>query len=339
MSAMPDNFEARVTRWRRRHALAARRIAGVLLSVLSLWFVGWLSVGDQILVVRWGAFIAPWLGILTLATAALFLLGSRRWWALATFTLALLILTPVLPRFNPARWFSAPRSADLTVMTFNVSMLNHDYHAIARLIAREQPDIVFVQQLGDLEALRRALRLEPGHRDYHSFPSQTADTAIFSRFALSDGQTFEYQASAVATVGGCRVRLWSLHAPHGQFDMPAQKKFFGDIAGRLRSETLPLIVGGDFNSTEFNSVQAPLRSEAVDAFAAVGTGLGFTFPSRVRRLGTLGPLFRIDHILVRDLVAVSASVLSDGANSDHLPTIASLALSKVAGKSCPTRSP
>lgn len=305
--------------WRQRHMAVFRATGAALAGLIALWFVSWLLVGDGLLLVRWGAFAAPLLATLSLVAAGMFALGRRPWWGASATGLALLILLPVIPRFNPARWFRTSEADDLRVMTFNSSTLNTDYAAVAGLIVREHPDIVFLQQTRDLPALLRKIRTLPGSFQYQRFPTHAADAVILSRFALSNGQEFPAQVGAVIAIDACHVRLWSLHAPHGQLDIDTQQYFFEQAALSVADEKLPVIAGGDLNSTEFNSDQAPLRAQLIDAFATAGAGLGFTFPSHVRRFGTFGRLFRIDYIFFRGLVATAAWTVGDNAKSDHFP--------------------
>jgi vancomycin resistance protein VanJ len=269
--------------------------------------------------------------MLALLAAGLFVLGRVLWRALLALAVALLILIPALPRFNPIRWLSSAPPGDLRVLTFNTSTMNSDFDAIAKLIVRERADIVLLQQISDLTALKAQISRTPGHFGYFSFPEHTADMAILSRFPLLQSQTFGERVTSVATIGKCQIRLWDLHAPHGQFAIENQEQFFIAAAAALDDEKLALIVTGDLNSTEFNSAQAPLRAELRDAYAEAGSGFGSTFPSRVRRFGMLGPLFRIDHVFFRGLEPASAWVVSDNAGSDHLPVLVTFKFRPICG--------
>jgi vancomycin resistance protein VanJ len=326
MGVKTAKFRIGFAKWCRTYAAPLTYVAAVVTGAATLWLVGWALVGDGMLIVRWGAYAAPWLALSVLAAAGLFGLVRRPWAAVVALAVGLLILSPVLTRFNPLRWSPDKSSGGLKVMTFNTSDLNLDIEAIAGLIGRERPDIVFLQQIADLKRLQQRLAAQ-GYR-YTAFPEHTDDTVILSRFPLSQSKSFGTRTTSVAAVGGCKVRLWSLHAPHGQFTIDEQTRYFDLAADALRDETLPLIVAGDFNSTEFNTVQAPLRVRLRDAYAETGSGFGFTFPSDVRRMGTLGKLFRIDHILFRDLAAQAAWVADDNAGSDHFAVVAILRLAQ-----------
>ncbi len=321
MAWNPDIVATALTALRRwRHGFAVAAIA--LLVPIALWLLGWLSIGDDWLPVRWGAFVAPWLALLALLAGCCLWLSGRHWFAAPAVVLVILILLPVMPRLNPARWATSTETGDLRVMTFNTSVANSDFAAIARLIVRERPDVVLLQQLGSLSALDAELSRLPGHIRYFHAPDRLADTIILSRFKLSQTKEFFQRVTAVAPIHGCQVRLWDYHAPHGQYGAAEQAVYFQEIGQALRDEKLPVIAGGDLNSTEFNSVQAPLRNELKDVFTEVGAGFGFTFPSPIRRFGWLGSLFRIDHILDRSLQPAAAWTVGDSAGSDHFPVMA-----------------
>lgn len=324
MTSLAGRAVAVAEGWRRRNATRLRIFGAVLSALIGLWFAGWLLAGDSLLPIRWGAYGAPFLAVLAMVAAAALLCGRKPVWAAAAAILGILILVPVWPRLSPARWGGAAQPYDLRVMTFNVSSLNAEYGRIADLIVRERPDVVFLQQTRDLHALRIAIQAR--HGAYRSYPDGNSDTVILSRLPLSRGRQFAWMTSGVASIGRCRVNLFDLHAPHGQYDAGGQELFFENAARAVADSASPVIAGGDLNSTEFNLVQLPLRAQVSDAFARAGFGFGFTFPSHVRRFGTFGPLLRIDHIFFRGLSVANAWVLGDSANSDHFPVEATFRL-------------
>jgi vancomycin resistance protein VanJ len=82
---------------------------------------------------------------------------------------------------------------------------------------------------------------------------------------------------------------------------------------------LQSLVAGDFNSPPGSHGLRPLRRRLADAFAADGSGFGFTFPNRL-------PLLRIDYLLVSpELAVLDCRVLRTGA-SDHRAVVADLRL-------------
>jgi endonuclease/exonuclease/phosphatase (EEP) superfamily protein YafD len=303
------------------------RSAGhVLFFAIVLWWLGWLALGDNSLPIRWGAYVAPFLGLASFSAGIFYVLGKRPQYAIPATIIGILILAPVLPQFWPGRWFASTDTSDFKILTFNTSDDNTDLGPIAAFIVRERPDIIFLQQIIDMPRLEAEIVRRSKSHAYTVFPNHFADVVILSRFPLAQAQDLKVRTTAVVTIKGCHVRLWGLHAPHGHIDADDQARYFVDVARSVENEKLPVVVAGDLNSTEYNSTQAPLRAELRDAFAEVGIGLGLTFPSHVRRFGTFGRLFRIDHVFYRGLSPVNAWVVNEDMNSDHFPQFATFRL-------------
>jgi endonuclease/exonuclease/phosphatase (EEP) superfamily protein YafD len=94
------------------------------------------------------------------------------------------------------------------------------------------------------------------------------------------------------------------------------------LLARLEGIEGPLVVIGDFNTTDQQSLYAPLTRRLRDAHRESGWGMGFTFLSG-RGAGL--PVWRIDYVFHSlDLLALSARVGERG-GSDHRPVIARLA--------------
>jgi vancomycin resistance protein VanJ len=86
----------------------------------------------------------------------------------------------------------------------------------------------------------------------------------------------------------------------------------------IEQETDPVIVVGDFNSTQHHWVYRHISRSLTDAHRAAGSGFGWTFPAH-------RPLVRIDHVLVSGAWAVVRThVSSHHATSDHRPVVTRL---------------
>lgn len=85
-----------------------------------------------------------------------------------------------------------------------------------------------------------------------------------------------------------------------------------------RAESIPFVVGGDFNSTPEDPVQQTLKSAGLrDAWLECGQGDGFTYPADA-------PSKRIDYLfLTGDLHCAAARVI-DTQISDHRPVLVTL---------------
>lgn len=90
------------------------------------------------------------------------------------------------------------------------------------------------------------------------------------------------------------------------------------IAERVRQDTVPVIVAGDFNGTPNNWEYHRLKNGRTDAYRRAGSGRGATY--RADR-----PVVRIDHVLVDPAWTVSAARVPMVGFSDHLPVAVRLA--------------
>ena len=101
----------------------------------------------------------------------------------------------------------------------------------------------------------------------------------------------------------------------------------------IEVETRPLIVTGDFNMTERCGDYASIAHHLRDAFRAVGTGLGHTFPrfgARPRAFPVPWPMLRLDYVWHSDHFEAASAEVGDAGQSDHHPVIAGLRWSRVA---------
>jgi endonuclease/exonuclease/phosphatase (EEP) superfamily protein YafD len=94
----------------------------------------------------------------------------------------------------------------------------------------------------------------------------------------------------------------------------------------------PIIVAGDFNTTDQSDAYAILADHLTDAHYAAGWGMGHTFPAYAgsfRGLPIVPRQMRLDMIFhSEEFVALSSRVSCAYGESDHLPVLARLAWRK-----------
>ncbi len=95
----------------------------------------------------------------------------------------------------------------------------------------------------------------------------------------------------------------------------------------LRAETLPFVVGGDFNMSDQSLIYGEVAVVMNDSFRSAGWGFGTSWRVDVERQGRgLPPLIRIDYLWHSDEFVALTSEQGPFLGSDHLPLMSTLAL-------------
>ena len=98
------------------------------------------------------------------------------------------------------------------------------------------------------------------------------------------------------------------------------------VAEDIATSNGPLILGGDFNTTDQTQTYRMVNKHLRDAHREAGCGFGFTYPSSMSILGGRVPIpsvVRIDHIFYNErFVAINARTLKESGGSDHFPVVA-----------------
>lgn len=189
------------------------------------------------------------------------------------------VLISCSPRNNPATATGSSPAGSIKFMTYNVHHCNPpskpgviDVDAIAGVIRKENPDIVALQEI-DVNTRRSGnineaalLSQKTGYHSFHfskSIDHEGGDYGIMilSKYPLSDMETHklptdpatggEPRVLSLATAqlpDGKKIRVASVHLDfHGKTNGPLQMR---EVNRVLAKESLPVIIGGDFNATE-----------------------------------------------------------------------------------------
>lgn len=252
------------------------------------------------------------------------------------------------------------QAATLTVVTFNVWGDNPRTADVIDWLRETNADVVLLQEIPPQWAGDGI----PELRDlYPHQVSQPADFhywghAILSRhpIVLSDRYTLENTGInahefAHIDVNGQTVAVYNVHLwmPLGErqrvpvendvspyahmlsrYDERGRNGQIAALVALLADETLPFIVGGDFNmsatSTQYDALAAVMR----DSHREAGWGPGPTWPqNRFAGLpGWVPPVLRIDYIWHSDAFTTVAVERGPSLGSDHLPVVATLHFAK-----------
>jgi endonuclease/exonuclease/phosphatase (EEP) superfamily protein YafD len=237
----------------------------------------------------------------------------------------------------------------LRVMTINQMYTNSHITDLIAAIRAQSADIVAIQELspGLADAAGQQLRAEypyqflaPG--DYDS------GLGVLSRYPLRQAahETEFTGQRMMVDIGGQPITLINVHPRAPQvstrrlrqfrpvkvvlnYDTSQRGRELPQLLEEVDAIQGPLIVLGDFNTSDREPPYAELAARMHDAFGETGWGFGFTFPSdkKLARLRVPFPLVRIDYIWSRDAVMpASARVVCNFGGSDHCAVVAELAV-------------
>ena len=238
-------------------------------------------------------------------------------------------------------------AARLRVMTINQLYTNQRVADLIAAIRAQNADIVAIQELSEpvAEAAARQLRdayphqfLTPGAEDY--------GLGILSRYPLRmSARTRGFVGlRTIVDVDGTAITLINVHlnAPQVRtrrlrqfrpvkvvldYDTSRRARDFPILLREIDAVEGPLVVMGDFNTSDREPPYAELAARLHDAYREAAWGFGFTFPDdqRIARLAVPFPLVRIDYVWSRGgLAPASARVACDSGGSDHCAVVADL---------------
>jgi endonuclease/exonuclease/phosphatase (EEP) superfamily protein YafD len=267
-------------------------------------------------------------------------LATRQWRLVAASTpLGVLFLVITVGAFLPAHPPSSA-GASIKVMSVNLLMVNRATAPTIAEIERESPDVIAFQEVSP--HWQKALEASLGGRYPYRLQEVRDDSfgaALYSRLPLANSTTelplgngndpdlgtIEVPSirAEIQHEGGTWV-VYNVHTlpPRLLSYIRVQRRQFRDLSAFLQRETLPTLVTGDFNWTQFTSYHTGMRELGfVDAHAQAGRGLGATWPA-------IGPLrfvpgIRLDHLYLRGLVCTSCAT-GAALGSDHRAVIATV---------------
>ena len=326
------------------------------LLVIS-WFVLHTLLGDR---PWWLALInifAPHLFLPLLLLLPLALLAQRRIAMMSLIPPLLLfvwlygnLFIPMPPTATAAE--GGPIADDaFTVMTFNVHARSHSKETARVILENGLPDLVAIQELRS--GMARILAEELGEH----YPYQVYDTVywrngtgILSRYPLTELTidhlySNEWELQIVeAEINGQTVTIYNVHPASTNISRYLNRYYrpidgiknsirvrewnIGRLLKDAQTRTGPVLILGDFNTTDQSDAYAHLSTQFEDAHRAAGWGFGHTFPAysgSYRHIPIFPRQVRIDMIFYSaDFQAVDSWVSDVYGESDHLPVLARL---------------
>jgi len=227
-------------------------------------------------------------------------------------------------------------------MTFNVEHGWVGASNVAEAVKSQNVDAFCFQELGlgeDRETIEDLKDLLPEY-SFISDGSRTSGTRLpilrQQSILLTHAGVGWTMIEQVVEFHGKPVRVLNVHAPsyslHFNKRRPLNEWFlhWGELSREqhdlidieladIEDDLTPTVLCGDFNMAAAGSRYRQLASVATDSFAAVGSGTGWTMPSRI-------PMRRIDYIWAFPGLSPLETHVVDHRASDHAAVVATLAL-------------
>jgi vancomycin resistance protein VanJ len=303
---------------------------GLLASYLLRWWPG-----DRLFPVRLINYAMPWL-LFALAPGLIVALLARRQWLAVSFALpTLLIMLNYAPLFLPRPTLALAGNEPFKVMSYNVWSRYRDLTPLVEVIKKEQPDILLLQEVRRYQApqIEEALAdLYPEAR-LHFVYDVELEQAVASRYPLTVLGVYPRKGKALevlAETPSGPITVWNVHPSSRRGWYRRYNQIANLMAENIANAQGPIILGGDFNTTDQTQTYRLVDQYLNNAHWQAGWGFGFTFPAPTREFRrdiSLPALVRIDHIFYSDhFFAHQASTLSDSGGSDHLPVVATLSI-------------
>lgn len=224
---------------------------------------------------------------------------------------------------------SAPGATTIKLLHANVFFENNETDRLLSLIRRENPDVVFLQEVNgrwirSLGALREEYphHLEVPQEDKFGIAAYTRDPDVDIQVVTSPPFDLPTLVMRLA-VGGQIVTLVSTHPmpPLGEPAYDARNKQLESIGELVKQIEGPKVLIGDLNTTMWSHHYETLLQKTGLSNTRYGFG---TVPSWPAQLPFA--LIPIDHCLVSDEFAALDTRAGPRIGSDHLPLIVELAL-------------
>ena len=313
---------------------------------LGLWLVGLTLVfiliirfwaEDRYLFIRLANYFMPWF-LLVLVPGFFIAILTHRTTLAIIFTLsAVYISCSYLPLFLPKSSEVLANTPLLTVMSYNVWRENKNITKISDVVKCNKPDIILFQELNSdmVHTLinRLNLSLTPKSILYFVYEPKLmqAVVSIYPMNPLHPQQKHSrVQKVLIASPDGL-ITLFNVHFRRCGNWEKRQNTIAAFMAEEIGPTKGPIIVGGDFNTTDKTNAYHMVSDHLANAHHMSGKGFGFTYPSNKLKIKGLSfsliPLVRIDHIFYNHYFsALHAETISDAGGSDHLPVLANFKL-------------
>lgn len=303
------------------------------------------------------ALISTFLPLILLPTFLLPIVGfsiiKKRWFSVISAISCILLISWLhIKYFSPAPINSTDSQPSIKIFSHNVGWYTTQSPTLVKLIEREKPDIIFLQEIVQKHIERTFTWLKTDYPYQIGIPP----VGILSKYPIVSSEILhlaghaETQQRAIIKLNQQEIVIYNMQATGPWFKrynilpflkIPVYK--YGqrgpeiqDLVQRVEQETLPVIVAGDFNMTDETQDYYNVQKVMQDSFLKSGFGFGFTWPHgwplkllvKTSNLRLNYPVCRIDYIWYSKHWGAKSSSVLEATESDHLPVEAELILLK-----------
>jgi vancomycin resistance protein VanJ len=276
------------------------------------------------------------------------LLILRRWRGAGLLVPAVgMFLISYVPLYLPRTVPVPPDARHISLMTYNLQAEEDLLDPMVAVLRESDADVIALQEMSYKAALRfeaKVADLYP-YRALHPVSSPYHGRGVLSRFPLLNDhawqETFPIPVRLQRIeidVDGTIITLYNFHAPpsvpifQGAIDVRPRAQQIADMLALAAADSGPILLMGDFNTTDMDENYRRITANFADTFREVGWGMGFTNPDwqhdNPRRGASFMPMYqRIDYVFHNQFfIPVEARVWPSSGGSDHRPLFAVLAL-------------
>lgn len=213
------------------------------------------------------------------------------------------------------------------LVSFNVWFRNPDMARTAAYLEQSRADAIVLLELTSQQA-EALLPLLPSY-PYHHIDAARMGAAVFSKWPVSSAASVPLARNGAIAAHlrvdwrGTPTSVLGVHLnwPMGPRNAEFRNEELQALVQFAKTQSEPLIIGGDFNLTPWSQYFSDALSQAGLHDAAVGFGLKPSWPARFPLAG-----IRIDHCWLSTHWRSVAVSVGPALDSDHLPVVADLEL-------------
>lgn len=282
-----------------------------------------------------------------------FFVIKKHWFTIISSIVCICLLSWMhLKYWSPSQIIPTGSPAIVKILSVNLSWNRTKPKTLINLVIQGKPDIICLQETTDRQ-INIAL---PKLKIFYPYQALAPNAILISKypFILSENLHLaghkEWQQRAIININQQEIVIYNVQTISPWMGQQKIFSFFKfpvyeyakrsaeiqDLVQRIKKETSPVIVAGDFNLTDQTQDYYQLKTILQDSFQTSGFGFGFTWPDgwdlslliKSLKWKLNYPLFRIDYIWYsKDWGSKSVQVLPS-TGSEHLPIAAELILLK-----------